>query len=355
MKYSACLLVFLLFACSHVFSQTNSERAAKKGDQAIELMDSGKTDESLQLLKECMQLDPGNIIYPYESAYAYYLKKEYAKSIEILTGLLVHKDCFGRVYQLLGNSYDLNGQREKAVSTYEDGIKRFPSAGELYLERANMELMQKRYTQALPYYEKGIEMAPGFSSNYYWAAKIYCGSTEEVKGMIYGEIFMNIERNSDRTAEISKLLFDTYKSEIKLMPDSSYSVSFSKSAAIDMGSFNGGNKMKPPFGMGVYEPLLLLALKNEETIDINSLDRIRTSFMERYFNGSFDKAYPNALFDYQKRIADAGHFEAYHHWLLLKGDEITFNFWLARNKVKWDGFMQWFAANPMKPVKSPQF
>ena len=66
----------------------------------------------------------------------------------------------------------------------------------------------------MTYFEKGIEVNPMFASNYFRAAKIYCNSSEEVWGMIYGEIFINLERTNDRTFKISKLLFDTYKSEI---------------------------------------------------------------------------------------------------------------------------------------------
>ncbi len=88
-----------------------------------------------------------------------------------------------------------------------------------------IQLGKKDYNKALTYFEKGIEVAPNYSSNYYWCARLYCNSTEEVWGMIYGEIFMNLERNSKRTAEISKLLFDTYKKEIKWITFKSWGVS----------------------------------------------------------------------------------------------------------------------------------
>jgi tetratricopeptide (TPR) repeat protein len=40
----------------------------------------------------------------------------------------------------------------------------------------NIYLIQKNIPQAIQSYEKGIEMAPEFSSNYYRLAKIYCDS-----------------------------------------------------------------------------------------------------------------------------------------------------------------------------------
>ena len=315
-------VLFLLTVGQISFGQsTNEEKAYSKGMEAIKLMDNAEIDKSLKLLEEAKKLDPKNIDYPYEIAYAQYLKKDYKAAIKTLKTLTKHTDVNDRVYQLLGNSYSMNGQREKAIESYEKGLNKFPNSGKLYLERGNMEMFVKEYGKALGFYEKGIEVDPNYSSNYFWATKIYCSSTEEVWGMIYGEIFMNLERNSKRTAEISKLLFDTYKSEITFTSDTSLSVSFSKNTSINISDLTDPNKMKLPFGIGVYEPTLMFSILSVKAIDINSLDTIRSTFVDNYFKNGHDKTYPNVLFSYQKQVKEAGHIEAYNHWILMKGDE----------------------------------
>ncbi|MCO5269433.1 MAG: tetratricopeptide repeat protein [Brumimicrobium sp.] len=311
-------------------------------------MDNGQLDKSIKLLEEAQKLDPDDINYPYELAYAYYVKKDYKKATKYLEGILNHKDINDRVYQLLGNSYDNLGKSDKAIETYKAGLKQFPNSGNLYLEMGVMQMGKKDYYKALDYYEKGIEVEPKFSSNYYWASKIYCSSTEEVWGMIYGEIFMNLERNSRRTAEISKLLYDTYKSEIKFISDTSFSVSFSKNASINISNLTDSSKMKLPFGIGVYEPTLMLSMLSVKTIDINSLDDIRSTFVDNYFTNGHDETYPNVLFSYQKQVKEAGHIEAYNHWILMKGDEDGFGKWHSENKDKWDNFVNWFGENGLK-------
>ncbi|MEO6830603.1 MAG: tetratricopeptide repeat protein, partial [Chitinophagaceae bacterium] len=263
-------------------------------------------------------------------------------------GLLDHPNVTARAYQALGNAYDFNNQPAKAIETYEKGLKRFPDAGELYLERGNMDLFKKDYENALSYYEQGIKLDPKFPSNYYWASKLYYSSSEEVWGMIYGEIFMNLERNSKRTAEISKLLFDTYKSGIQFTSDTSMTVSFSQSIILDSEALKESGKFKLPFGTGCYEMNLMLALVGESKVDLASLDRIRTGFLERYFGGDNAKDYPNALFNFQKTVKNAGHLEAYNYWVLMKGDEEGFRNWRSKNEGKWTSFVDWFTKNGLE-------
>ena len=348
------LLLFIIIG-QFVYGQTDKEKALDKAQEAINLMDNGKVDKSIKLLEEAQKLDPDRFDYPYELAYAHYLKEDYKGVIKILEKNIDHKNVSERLFQLLGNSYDVLGKTDKAFEAYDAGLKKFPNSGMIYLEKGNVYWGKKEYGNALPFYEKGIEVDPRFSSNYYRATLIYCGSTEEVWGMIYGEIFMNLERNSKRTSEISKLLFDTYNSEIKFTSDTSFSVSFSKNASININDLKDPGKIKLPFGVGVYEPTLMMSMLNEKSIDINSLDRIRKNFIENYFKNGYDKKYPNVLFDYQNKVLQAGHLEAYNHWILMKGDEDTFGIWHSSNTEKWDNFVKWFTDNGLEIDNSNRF
>ena len=348
--------LFLFFITAQItYGQTNKEKALTKAQEAVTLMDNGKVDESIKLLKEAQTLDPDNYNYIYELAYAYYLKQDYKLACQLLEQNKNHKDVNERLYQLLGNSYDMLGESTKALAAYDEGLQKFPNSGMMYLEKGNVYWGKQDFNKALPFYEKGIEVDPKFSSNYYRATRIYCSSTEEVWGMIYGEIFMNLERNSKRTAEISKLLYDTYKSQIKFTGKNSFSVSFSQNATITINDLSDTSNIKLPYGVGVYEPTLSMSILTEKVIDINSLDRIRKSFVELYYKNGNGIKYPNALFDYQNKVLQAGHMEAYNHWILMKGDEEGFTKWQTSNKDKWDAFVKWFSSNGMVLNSSNKF
>jgi len=338
---SKLLLILLFFSTQFLFAQSKDEKIMNVLREAIPLMESGKIEESIKVLEKAQKQDPSVFDYPYEIGYAYYLKQNYKEAIKILSKLTTHKDVSEVLFQLLGNSYDMSGDSKKALEVYQTGLKKFPNSGSLYLEQGNVFFMQKKYEEAMAYYEKGMEVQPEFPSNYYRATLIFCNSSEEIWGMIYGEIFMNLERGSKRTAEISKLLYDTYKQGITIKNGEEISVSFSQNMVIA-----DAKDVKMPFSM-IYETLLGTAVIPYKSIDINSLDKIRGDFLTNYFQQGNSKTYPNVLFDFQKKVTDAGHSEAYNHWILMKGDEETFKKWAEKNEQKLDDFVAWFKNNKL--------
>jgi tetratricopeptide (TPR) repeat protein len=331
--------------------------AREKLEKAVDLMDNGKLDESISLLEEALKLDPKNKYpYSYEMAYAYYSKEDYKKSIKILKSIKKEKAVSDRYYQLLGNSYDMVGDSKMALKTYDNGLKVFPNSGKLYLEKGNVYWAKKEYEQALTFYEQGIQADPEFPSNYYRATLLYCSSSDKIWGVIYGEIFMNLERNSKRTIEISKLLYNTYKKAIRIDSDTSGSLNLSRNFIL---SVNPKSKNVVPFSMA-YELTMTIGLplskmSKDKNEFIASLSTMRTTFITNWWLKNSNVSYPNALFDYHKLLMDKGYFEAYNYWMLMKGDEDESDAWIGKNKEKWDEFVKWYTDNPMKINESNKF
>jgi tetratricopeptide (TPR) repeat protein len=340
------LLFLFVSGASVLYAQTNQEKASLLKQEAITYINEGKPEKSIKLLEEAIKLDPGKYDYSYELAYAYFLQNEYHRAIEELIKLTDHKDITDDYFQLLGNSYNNTGNKEKAIAVYEEGLKKFPDSGNLYMELGNVQFNKKDYSKALHYFEKGIEVEPDYSTLYYWAAKMYCSSGDKVWGMIYGEIFINMEPSSKRTIEISKLLFDTYKGSILLPKDNDASVSlqFCKEEPVQVNAKSDSTKYKMPYCM-VYQPTCFMSVVSEKEIDLASLNRIRIAFVEHYFDKRFNIYYPNILFEYQDKLLQAGHLEAYNYWVLKDGNNESFAKWKSKNKDKWDSFEKWFASN----------
>jgi tetratricopeptide (TPR) repeat protein len=348
MKKIFTVLFAITVAISISFGQSKSEKekAFQIGMKAIKLMDEGDFDKAIELLKEAEKLDPERIDYPYEIAYALYSQKKYKKAIKQLKKNINHQNVTDQHFQLLGNCYDILNKPDEALKIYKQGLEKFPNSGKLYLEQGIVESFRENYDDAIEYWEKGVEVDPDFSSNYYWLGKIFSFSEERVWAVLYGEVFVNLERNTKRTIEMSEILFNTYKQSINVTSDTSGGVSFSKVMTIDP-----SKEFKLPFQM-VYGLTMTMSLafemiNNEPEISISSINSMRQQFISNWFDQKRDEDYPNLLFDFQKLLKEKGHFEAYNYWLLMKGNEVEFGKWYEANKAKFDAFADWFNENPL--------
>ena len=331
------LTVTFITCCLTTTAQTDAEKARAKVGKAIELMDNGSIDESIVILEECEKLDPKNYLYPYEIAFAYVKKKEYDKAIRILKKTLKYDNISSLVYQILGNAYSYSGKEKKAIKTYEKGMEKFPNAGNLHLEKGNVFWFQEKYNEAANNYRKGIQVDPMFASNYYRLALLYLSSSDKLSGLIYAEIFMNLERSSQRTREISKLIYETYKGAITLGEEES-SMDFCE-IVIDAANFEEGDLTMPL--CAIFGRHFVLGMLGMKKVNSETIAKMRASFIERFFEEDYKK-YSNVLFDYQKKLLDEGLLETYTRYILQMGDSKAFNEWAKENERKLDKFTEWY-------------
>ncbi len=334
--------IFIAFLAMSVWSlqaQNNKELAWNKAKEAIELMDAGQIEESVALLEECKKLDPTEHTYPYEIAYAHVIQKEYKSAVKILQKVKKYEGINSQVYQMLGNCYSYLGNPKKAIKEYEAGMKKFPNAGNLHLEKGNIFLMQEDYNKAVMNYKNGIAAEPMYPSNYYRLALLYLSSDNKLNGLIYGELFLNIERTTARTQEISELLYQTYESSISFgEKEGSVTLDFCEITlfADDLKKGNFDLPLCAPFGKN-----FVLATIGQSEVSLQSVSQMRSKFIEFFFEGD-EKEYPNVLFDYHQKMIEAGVFEAYNHYVLQIGAPNEFEQWLKNNEEQYDAFVEWY-------------
>ena len=353
------LITGLLIFTNHidVSAQTDSlqKKKFKLFSQALQLREDNKVDESIIILGQLILKEPSNMNYLYELAFNYCLKKDYDKAISMLTPVLENNKVNDQIFQLLGHIYDVKGQKDKAKQIFQKGLKKFPNSGPLYLEMSMLPLSSNQYDLALSYIEKGIEVDPSFPSNYYYAAKIYCNSDDKVWGMIYGEIFMNLERNSQRTLDISKLLYDTYQKSITFTSDTTCVVNFSDFGSYSITGRGDSAKLKMSYGLNVYQPVISMSLIGVKKLDLASIIRVRSRFIQYYFSTRVNKKYPNILFDYELGLWNLDMLDAYSYWLLQNGNEKEYQLWKENKKDAYNAFMFWFTQNPLIVKKGQSF
>ena len=347
MKKRLIILVSLLAAVMAVCAQSIdevdfSEIDSQRFENAIQMMDNGAADKAIEILLALDKTYPDNYVILYELGYAYSITKEYTKLLKICDRLKNHPEANFQVYQMIGNTLDYMGKRKDAIKAYNEGLKKFPNAGMLYVEQAIIYEHEQDYNQAVALYDKAIEVEPTLDSPYYHLAKLFSMSTEPVWAIIYGETAMIIGVNSDRSKELSKLIYDTYKDNIHISDNGkTIHTTLTEMNTIDMSADSSVVRIPLPIAFEIELQKSMVHLN--DTIDLPTLIEIRKGFIEQLYS-DMNGYYDIPILDFQRKVLDNGHWEAYNMWLLMEGDLDYFDEWTRQESstTKLRAFADWF-------------
>jgi Tfp pilus assembly protein PilF len=286
---------------------------------ARQFMRNADYPNAIIVLTNALKKDPSNLEMQKDLAFTYYLQRNYSASVEAGRKLIERTDADEQCYQILGMAYKAIDEKKQADKMYKQGIKKFPSSGELYNEYGEM-LWAEKDAEAIRFWEKGIEVDPNYSSNYYNACRFYYFTYDKVWSLIYGEIFINMESYSKRTPEIKSLLVDGYK---KLFTDLKNTKAVSKN----------------PFENAYMS---VMADQNQSValgVTPESLNILRSKFILEWFEKYGDK-YPFRLFEYQRQLLKEGLFDAYDEWAFGAAMGLTtFQSWTAQHTDDYNRFI----------------
>lgn len=284
-------------------------------------MRTGDWKNALFVLNRALQQTPGNIEVIKDIAYSYYLQNDFANALETIKPVVDGDQADVQSFQIAGSIYRAIEDTKNGARTYTKGLKKFPLSGPLYSEYGEL-LWQKKDLNAIYEWQKGIKSDPNYPGNYYHAARYYYFTQEKVWGLIYGEIFVNLESYTLRTAEIKNLLTDGYR---KLF----------QSADL----LKGFNEKKQP----AFEKAFLTAMNAQsgivaEGISTEGLIKARAGFLEHWYK-NYASTFPFRLFDHQKQLLESGMFAAYNEWIFSSGDTPeAYQQWVADNKEAYEQF-----------------
>jgi len=324
------LVLLLISSFCTVVAQTDAETAELKFNDALLFMGNGEMARGRSLLREAIAIDGTEGCYPYELALSYYVEEDFRAAARILEDRISRNGTAGvEFYLLLGNCRAMQGDTEGAAGAYDDGLKGYPQSGALFLEKGNLQRGGGHLARALTNYESGIEAEPRFAMNYFRAAQACLAMGKDARAMVYAETFINLEHGDPRSATAARLLQDIYGRYVehgrgaKSGADNGQyyggKVSFERLVAIDMG---GSARKAHRLGLG-------------------QLSEIRTRFVRDYYAKGHNTVHREPLFDYLKEVLDAGHMEAYNHWLLSPIDPQEFKLWKSHHPQEWAAFSDW--------------
>mgnify|MGYP000854690661 FL=1 len=333
LRLSAYLILILpLFVYSQ--STDDSWESLDLTKEAVKLYRDNRLSEAMKKLKEAIKLDKENFAAEYWVAKIHYKKGEYQKSLDIMEKIMKGSHKEDVMYQLLGNSYYQMGQKEKAMEIYKQGLSDFPYSGAIHNELGKADSDNGNTAGAFRNYEYGIRFDPEYSDNYYSASRLLLNEGNHW-GIIYGEIYLNMEPYTEEWKEMSRLMYDTYKKEFTGTESTTDPVSLLVS---DTG--------KTTFD-AAYLAALEPALKNRtsEAFSLYILNDIRKKFIENWQESGSDSKFPNALFTFQKRMLDEGYFELYNYYMFSEGADDEYSDYYNKHTTNIKSFKKWWRKN----------
>ncbi len=354
MKKILLLLVLSVISVSslaQVFSEEENERI----DLALTYSDNGREDEAIAIYDELIKKHPDVSGLKFEKAYCYYQKQDYKNAYKTLKPTLSAPDANPQYFAVAGNAQDMMGKPKDALKTYQAGLEKFPDSGYLHLETGNVLIGLGYTTQGVGYYEHGIEVDPGFASNYYRAAQ-YLSADYPVKAIIYAETHNLIyDPNGPRWPEVSKLLYDAYNENIHFEADT-VRTTFARDRTITIDKKDVESGASPTslleqmsriarelsFSDAMNESVDAEALKAAGgQLTLAELTAIRRRFLE-HFEAKEQDRYP--VFAVQRKVLDAGHWEAYNMFMLREGRPEEFKAWLQDHESDLIAYFEFMGA-----------
>jgi tetratricopeptide (TPR) repeat protein len=290
-------------------------------ETAKNFMRSGDYENAIIVLTRALEKDKQNLEMQKDLAMTYYLKRDYQKALDGVKALTDRDDADVVTFQIAGNVYKALEQVKECEKLYKKALKKFPKSGPLYSEYGELLWASKDFS-AIQQWEKGIEVDPGFSGNYYNAALYYFYAKDKVWSLIYGEIFVNMESLSERGMAMKEQLLEAYKE--KLFADADL--------------MKGEEKSKNDFVKAFLQGMGKQASLAGKGINTEVLTMIRTRFILDWYENNAAK-FPFRLFDFQQQLIREGMFDAYNQWLFGSTENLAaYDNWTKTHAEEYNGF-----------------
>ncbi len=309
----------ILWCCISASTFSQQDDVSSLHENAKAFMRQGDYANASLILARALQQYPKNIEIAKDLAYDYYLQKENEKALDVIKPLLEKDKADDQTYQIAGTIYRALGQQKEAEKLYKKSIKSYPGSGPLYNDYGSLLWSNQDYN-AIKIWEKGIEQDPSYAGNYYNASKYYFLTTDKIWSVIYGEIFVNIESFTPRTAEIKNILLDGYK---KLFAEPDLLTNTKDKNSFEIAFLTTMNKQNSVAIRGL----------NAETLTM-----IRTRFILDW-NQVYVKKIPYRLFELQENLLQEGLFPAYNQWIFGAAQNLPgYQNWVSSHNEEYIAF-----------------
>ncbi len=313
------VFVWLLLFTGVSTVQSQEQTAKLLQETARTLVQKGDYDNAVIVLQRAKQQEPDNIDILRDLCFANYLKRDFAQAIEVGKQLADKPNADQQSFQVLGMAYKAIASYKECAKLYRTALRKFPNSGVIYNEYAELFALENELEEAIIQWEKGIELDPGYSSNYYNATMYYMRKNNWIRAALYGELFLNLESYSTRTEEIKPQLL------------TAYTRLFATGGIQQLSNA----KTTSGFEKEILTVFANTAGKGKPTAIIDDLIGIRTRFILGWVPDK-QKTTPFQLFAHQQYLLSQSLFEAYNYWLFSSAE--NYQAWQKNHTKESDAF-----------------
>ncbi len=339
-----CGCLICLQASTQVVSWPSPEvEALYKSAQAS--LASGAFRQAIASYQQAIALAPAQMILYRDLASAYLLSGNYNRAESTISSIIERGEADAQSYAIASAVQTALKEDKKARKLLDRGLERFPASGFLFHEKGKYYEEQSQIQDALKAWLDGIAADPGYHINYYDAARAYMQTSKPVWAIIYGEIFVNLERFTPRSNETRKLLLSAYR-RFYATPD-----------AADVPRFGKGSSSAAPrnFEEAASQTLLRLAPVVADGIFTENLTMLRTRFAMEWIETQ-GATYPFSLFSHWDDLLRAGHFDAYNQWLFGRAENVAqYEAWVKFHPDAVKNYEAYYLTHPLLPAAADAY
>lgn len=226
--------------------------------QGIGLHDAKKYDEAIALYQKVLDENPDCILALYEMTLSYYNKKDYVKTLETaIKGVQYKSKDLSLFYGMIGNIWDDQGNPQKAIELYKDGIKDLEKekgyenhVSSLYYNLGITHFRQKDGAKAKDAFKKSIEYNYSYNSPHYVLSETFAAMRYKVPSLLAAARFLSVEATSPRTKRASEIFRDVVTGGAKKGKDNEITILLDVDEPKDEGDFSGLSMIMGLVGVG---------------------------------------------------------------------------------------------------------
>lgn len=362
------LLVFisitLLSSCSSVKNYNKLAKVIESPTTAedsliaegVEQHNSGRYEDAIGKYRKVLETNPENAIAMYETAFSFNSLSKTDSALMYLTKAMENKgDVYAFSCDLAGTISDNNGNPEKALKYYNQGIEYDPEFQILYFNRGVTYFRMQKYGEAKKDFQTSIKLNPFHPGSHYLLSSVYLLSGQEIpssfSALTYLILYsMNISENpfdnkNDNRIETAKNIIETAfaindkkKSEYK--PDKNkagkgiYVKMDANSLFDDFFGIDMFISMKVAIDARDTTGKKISGLENTSSILSSYFAMLKPDKEKKSFAGNFYSPFFYSIFkkDFSPLIA---------HFLYYAGNQTALQKYMAENSIIVEKFKSW--------------